>query len=101
MTLQVLSSETAKRLSSAQVVISPESVLKELIENAVDAGSSSVQIRVKDAGMTLISVKDNGCGIPVSDILLALQRHTTNKITCFDDVLTVQTFGFRGEGISV
>ncbi|KAH6564877.1 hypothetical protein BASA61_005404 [Batrachochytrium salamandrivorans] len=95
MSIQALPDETAKRLSSAQVAVSPDSVLKELIENAIDAGSSSIQIRVKEAGLSLISVKDDGCGIPAADVPLALQRYTTSKISCFDDLAHVQTFGFR------
>ncbi|KAL2918674.1 ATP-binding mismatch repair protein [Polyrhizophydium stewartii] len=93
--LQALPDETAKRLASAQVAVSPDTVVKELVENALDAGSTSVQVRVKDAGLALISVKDDGCGVAPEDVPLLLQRYTTSKIASFDDLASVRTFGFR------
>eukprot|EP00842_Homolaphlyctis_polyrhiza_P004992 jgi/Hompol1/5494/HPOL_000196-RA len=98
--LQALPEETARKLSSAQVAVSPESVLKELVENSLDAGATSISIRIKDAGIGLISVRDDGCGVSAADIPLLLQRYTTSKIACFDDLAAVKTFGFRGEALN-
>ncbi|KAI8919617.1 PMS1 nirs variant 6 [Entophlyctis helioformis] len=98
--IQALPAETAKRLSSAQVAFSPDTVVKELVENALDAGASNVHVRVKDAGLALVSVKDDGTGIPVDDMPLVLQRYTTSKISSVEDLADVQTFGFRGEALN-
>ena len=98
--IKSLSTETARLLSSSQVAISPEVVVKELIENSLDAGSSAITIKIKDGGLALISITDNGSGIRQDDVPLVLQRHATSKIESIDDLQHVQSYGFRGEALN-
>jgi DNA mismatch repair protein MutL len=82
------------------VIQRPASVVKELVENAVDAGATSIQVIIKDAGRSLIQVVDNGCGMSPTDARLAFERHSTSKISAADDLLTLHTMGFRGEALA-
>lgn len=96
----LLSEETINKIAAGEVIERPASIVKELIENSIDAGSTSITIETKDGGKTLISVVDNGCGIMAEDLNNAFQRHATSKINSIDDLLKIKTLGFRGEAMS-
>lgn len=98
-TIAVLPSAVADQIAAGEVVERPASVVKELLENAVDAGARSVDITVLEGGRTLIRVSDDGCGMDADDALLSLARHGTSKIRSSDDLTAVATFGFRGEAL--
>lgn len=97
--VRVLSQAVANQIAAGEVVNRPASVVKELIENAVDAGADSIQIIITDAGRTSIQVIDNGCGMIPQDASLAFERHATSKISESDDLFSLSTFGFRGEAL--
>lgn len=90
----------ANKIAAGEVVQRPASVVKELIENALDAGASSIQVRVKDAGRTLIQVTDDGSGMSRADARRCFQRHATSKIRGMDDLERIRTLGFRGEALA-
>jgi DNA mismatch repair protein MutL len=87
------------KIAAGEVVERPASVVKELVENAIDAGASEISIEVRKGGRALVRVRDNGCGMAKGDALLALDRHTTSKITDASDLFTIRTRGFRGEAL--
>lgn len=95
----VLDQNTVNRIAAGEVVERPASVVKELIENSLDAGSRSVTVEIQGGGSTLIRVVDDGHGMDREDALLALERHATSKITCVDDIPRSGTLGFRGEAL--
>ncbi|XP_026689741.2 uncharacterized protein LOC113474142 [Ciona intestinalis] len=95
-----LSSETSKLISSAQVATSVSNVVKELTENALDAGATSIQVKLVDFGLEKIEVRDNGCGIKAEEMKFAAQRHYTSKLRTDKDLLSLLTYGFRGEALS-
>uniref|UniRef100_F6ZUK0 DNA mismatch repair protein S5 domain-containing protein n=2 Tax=Ciona intestinalis TaxID=7719 RepID=F6ZUK0_CIOIN len=95
-----LSSETSKLISSAQVATSVSNVVKELTENALDAGATSIQVKLVDFGLEKIEVRDNGCGIKAEEMKYAAQRHYTSKLRTDKDLLSLLTYGFRGEALS-
>lgn len=97
--IKVLSEEVASKIAAGEVVQRPESVVKELIENSIDADAKSVEIEVKDAGKTLIRVTDDGVGMAQEDAVLAFQQHATSKIASYQDLENVATLGFRGEAL--
>ena len=97
--IHVLDEKTAGQIAAGEVIERPAGVLKELLENAVDAGATSVHIDIEGAGRTLIRVNDNGRGMDEEDLKLSVLRHATSKITAFDDLGTLNTFGFRGEAL--
>ena len=97
--VRVLPENVASQIAAGEVVNRPASVVKELVENAVDAGADSIRINLTDAGRTLIQVIDNGCGMDSQDARLAFERHATSKIRQSDDLFSLTTFGFRGEAL--
>ena len=98
--IQRLSTQLANMIAAGEVVQRPASVVKELLENAVDAGASSINLSVKDSGRTLIQVIDNGIGMSPEDALLCFERHATSKISEPQDLERLSTFGFRGEALA-
>lgn len=98
--INVLSKHMAELIAAGEVVERPASVIKELVENAIDAGASSVTVEIKNGGITFMRVSDNGCGILRDDIAKAFLPHATSKINCADDLDGIVTLGFRGEALS-
>ncbi|MDO4190838.1 MAG: DNA mismatch repair endonuclease MutL [Bacteroidales bacterium] len=97
--IHLLPDAVANQIAAGEVVVGPYSVVKELMENAIDAGASHVTIVIKGAGRTSIQVIDDGCGMSPSDALMSLQRHATSKISKAEDLFTLSTMGFRGEAL--
>lgn len=98
--IHLLPDSVANQIAAGEVIQRPASVIKELVENAVDAGATSIQIILKDAGRTLIQVIDNGCGMSPTDARLSFERHSTSKIRQADDLFALRTMGFRGEALA-
>lgn len=98
--IRILPSNVANMIAAGEVVQRPSSVVKELMENAVDAGATKVSVIVVDAGRTLIQVIDNGCGMSPDQAVLCFERHATSKIATAEDLLDISTFGFRGEALA-
>lgn len=97
--VRLLDTHTVNQIAAGEVVERPASVVKELVENSIDAGATRIEIELRDSGKTLIRVADDGCGMSLEDARVALQRHATSKITSADDLLGVNTLGFRGEAL--
>jgi DNA mismatch repair protein MutL len=97
--IHILSEHVANKIAAGEVVERPASVLKELLENALDAGATRVRVQVEAGGKKLIQVTDNGCGMVRDDALLAFERHATSKIKDAEDLLNIHTLGFRGEAL--
>ena len=98
--IKILSADVANKIAAGEVVERPASVVKELIENAIDAGSTSIRVEIRAGGKRLIRVSDNGVGMEREDALLALERHATSKVGRIEDLERIQTFGFRGEALA-
>lgn len=99
MPIRVLDAETVGRIAAGEVVERPASIAKELIENSLDAGASSITIEMKDGGCTYLRVTDNGCGIPPEEARIAFENHATSKIASGDELTDILTLGFRGEAL--
>ncbi len=97
--IRLLPDSVANQIAAGEVIQRPSSVIKELVENAVDAGATAITINIKDAGRTLIQVVDNGCGMSPTDARMAFERHATSKISKADDLYRLHTMGFRGEAL--
>ena len=98
--IKLLPDSVANQIAAGEVIQRPASVIKELVENAIDAQATHVQIILKDAGRTLIQIIDDGVGMSETDARLAFERHSTSKIRCADDLFTLHTMGFRGEAVA-
>lgn len=100
MDIRILPSNIANMIAAGEVVQRPASVVKELMENALDAGADQVTVVIQDAGRTLIQVIDNGCGMSPDEAVLCFERHATSKIATAEDLMNIHTFGFRGEALA-
>ena len=98
--IKLLPDHVANQIAAGEVVQRPASVVKELLENAIDAGATAIKLIVKDAGKTLIQVIDNGKGMTDTDARMSFERHATSKITAADDLFNLNTKGFRGEALA-
>src|SRR5678810_1473256 len=98
--IQLLPDSIANQIAAGEVVQRPASVVKELMENAIDAGATSIRLIVKEAGRALIQVIDNGSGMSETDARMSLERHATSKIRKAEDLFTIRTMGFRGEALA-
>ena len=98
--IQVLDQETINQIAAGEVIERPAAVVKELVENSIDAGATAVTIEIRDGGISFIRVTDNGAGIKHEEVNTAFLPHATSKISTAEDLLTVHSLGFRGEALS-
>ena len=98
--IQVLDQITIDKIAAGEVIERPSSIVKELVENAIDAKAAAVTVEIKEGGISFIRITDNGCGIPKEEVPLAFLRHSTSKIRCVEDLSGISSLGFRGEALS-
>ena len=98
--IKILPENISSKIAAGEVVQRPESVVKELMENSIDAGADTVELIVRRAGKSLIQVVDNGIGMNEDDAILCIQKHATSKIYNYEDLESISTLGFRGEALS-
>lgn len=96
----ILEPNIANKIAAGEVVERPASIVKELLENSIDAGATAITVEIQNGGIDHIRITDNGCGIPEGDVKLAFMRHATSKLTSIDDLSTLSSFGFRGEALA-
>ena len=99
MTIRLLPPTTVNRIAAGEVIERPASAIKELVENAIDAGATQIEVRIEGGGAKRIVVSDNGWGMRKEELELAIQRHATSKLPDDDDLLNIRAFGFRGEAL--
>ena len=98
--IQVLDQVTIDKIAAGEVIERPASIVKELVENAIDAKATAITVEIKDGGISLIRIADNGCGISKEEVQLAFLRHSTSKIRSVEDLTGIASLGFRGEALS-
>ena len=98
--IALLGQETIDKIAAGEVIERPSSVVKELVENAIDAKATAITVEIKEGGISFIRITDNGCGIEKEQVPLAFLRHSTSKIKSVEDLLSVSSLGFRGEALS-
>ncbi|MFW6234460.1 MAG: DNA mismatch repair endonuclease MutL, partial [Spirochaetota bacterium] len=97
--VEILPGSVAGKIAAGEVIERPASVLRELLDNSIDAGSNEISVEVHDGGLTRIRVTDDGCGMSSSDVLLCFQAHATSKVHSLSDLDHIETLGFRGEAL--
>ena len=98
--ITLLSQETIDKIAAGEVVERPSSVVKELVENAIDAKATAITVEVKEGGISFVRITDNGCGIERAQVPVAFLRHSTSKIKSVEDLMSITSLGFRGEALS-
>ena len=96
----VLDENTSNKIAAGEVIDRPASVVKELVENSIDAGADNISVEIKNGGISYIRVTDNGAGMEEDDVVIAFDRHATSKIRSADDLDSITTLGFRGEALA-
>jgi len=100
MAIKLLDNSLINKIAAGEVIERPASVVKELLENSLDAGATDIRIEIEEAGLRKIKISDNGCGMDKDDLMLSYKRHATSKISNDDDLFHIMSLGFRGEALA-